>query len=252
MRPRLASINANLDRISALTGWRSQSGENNGSISLQDLPVIEQALAQFRPRLFVIDPIQAYIGSRVDVNRTNEVRPILANLGQLAERYRCAIICVRHITKKTGRGKALYRGQGSIDFTAAARSVLLIAPDPENPEIRVIAQVKSNLSAIGPSQTYKIQDGIFTWAGISDLTADDLLMPSVSGVARSAIGFATEFLEEILKGGSRLTTEIFEEAGQFEISVSSLRRAKKALGIIAERQGGLGEAGAWFWSFPDD
>ena len=67
----------------------------------------------------------SFVGARTNVYRANEVRAVLAPLPKLAETYGCVILAVRHITKSKGGGRAIYAGQGSIDFTATERSVLL-------------------------------------------------------------------------------------------------------------------------------
>src|SRR5262249_10944525 len=127
LRPRLDAAGADCTKIHALTGWRVQDGETitTGSITLADLPVIQAAVAEYHPALVIIDPLQAYLGAKTDMYRANEVRPLLAELVLLAEQYACAIVCVRHLSKHP-QSRALYRGLGSIDFTAAARSVLLV------------------------------------------------------------------------------------------------------------------------------
>lgn len=253
--PRLEALNADLRRIVVLDGWRMQNSQGDditGQISLEDLSVLEKAISEHQPHLLVIDPIQAFIGSRVDINRTNEVRPILAKLGALAEKYQVAIICIRHLTKQTSQSKAIYRGQGSIDFAAAARSVLLVAPDPENANMRVIAHSKSNLTQPGISQRYEILDGSFRWQGTSDLSADELLGPLVSVGVPGALAFAEEFLLELLSGKSFPSANIYLEASHEGISRSTLLRAKRKLSIQSVRTGGVGEAGNWSWRLPDN
>ena len=75
--------------------------------------------------LLILDPIQAYLGGGMDMNRANEARDMTKKLGLLAEKYKCAIILIGHMNKAAGN-KAAYRGMGSIDFFAVARSVLLV------------------------------------------------------------------------------------------------------------------------------
>ena len=73
-------------------------------------------------RLIILDPIQAYMGEKTDMNRANEVRPMFRRLADVAERTGCAVILIGHLNKAAG-GQSAYRGLGSIDFRAAARSV---------------------------------------------------------------------------------------------------------------------------------
>ncbi len=111
------------------------------------------------------------------MHRANEVRPILSNLATIAEEHKVAVLLIRHLAKgQTNR--AMYRGLGSIDFTAAARSVLLVGQDPENPEKRALIQIKSSLAPMGAALGFEILDGEFWWTGLSSLTAEGALAPA--------------------------------------------------------------------------
>lgn len=99
---------------------------------------LEQAIIQTGARLVILDPIQAYVGPRVDINRANEVRTVMSTIGRLAEKYKAAVVLVGHLNKSFG-GKSSYRGLGSIDFQASARSVLIVGKLRENPQVRVMA-----------------------------------------------------------------------------------------------------------------
>lgn len=78
---------------------------------------IEKAIIENNARLVIIDPIQAYLGADVDMNRANEVRPIFMRLGQVAQRTGCAILLIGHLNKAAGM-QSLQRGLGSIDIAA--------------------------------------------------------------------------------------------------------------------------------------
>lgn len=93
----------------------------------------------------ILDPIQAYLGGGIDMNRANEARDMTKRLGALAEKYKCAIILIGHMNKASGN-KAAYRGMGSIDFFAVARSVLLVGRVEGEPNIRAVVQIKNNLA----------------------------------------------------------------------------------------------------------
>jgi RecA-family ATPase len=166
LRPRLDAAGADCAHIHALTGWREKKGETitTGSVTLADLSVIEATMAQYSPALVIIDPLQAYLGAKTDMYRANEVRPLLAALVLLAEQYHCAVVCVRHLSKAS-QSRAIYRGLGSIDFTAAARSVLLVGEEPQDRRAggeaaeplvsrRVLAHSKSSLAPKGPSLVF--------------------------------------------------------------------------------------------------
>ena len=109
---------------------------------------IEKAITQNGARLIILDPIQAYMGEKTDMNRANEVRPMFRRLADVAERTGCAVILIGHLNKAAG-GQSAYRGLGSIDFRAAARSVLLIGRVKREPNVRVIVHDKSSLAPEG-------------------------------------------------------------------------------------------------------
>ena len=83
---------------------------------------LEEAIVQTKARLVVLDPIQGFLGAEVDMHRANEIRPVLKQLGNIAEEYGCAIILIGHMNKASS-SKSTYRGLGSIDFQATARAI---------------------------------------------------------------------------------------------------------------------------------
>ncbi len=258
VRARLDAAEADCARIHAITGielQRTAGGEvREAAITLADLDVLGAVLEEVRPSLVVIDPIQAYIGAGVDMHRTNEVRPVLAALARLAEAHRCTMIVVRHLTKGQA-DKSMYRGQGSIDFTAAARSVLLAGRDPKNPTQRVLAHLKCSNALEGPSLGYEIREGKFHWTGLSDLTVETLLAPDSGGEdgeKATLLREAEGVLREILSKGPVLALEVVEEVAKAGISRATFRRAKATLKIKSERRGGIGGEGQWWMSLPDN
>ena len=211
-----------------------------------DFGEIEQALVEHRPRLVILDPIVAYLGAKTDAYRANEVRAILAPLARLAERHGCAVLAVRHLNKSRGT-RSIYAGQGSIDFTAAARSVLLAGCGADDDAERALVHIKSNLAAVGPTLAYTIDEQGFRWAGASPLRASDLLAPEATGDDLSSLDEARGFLRSLLGAGPVPTNEVWTAAGQAGIAERTLRRAKQLEGIVARRQG-YGPAGSWRWS----
>lgn len=117
VKPRLEAANADCSRISIID-------ESDKSVSMTD-DRIEEAIKRENAKLCIFDPIQAYLGGDTDMNRANEAREMTKKLGSIAERTGCAIVLIGHMNKGSG-AKAAYRGMGSIDFFAVARSVMLI------------------------------------------------------------------------------------------------------------------------------
>ena len=128
VKPRLMEAEADLDRVLVID-------EAKRELTLSD-ERIEKAITQNGARLIILDPIQAYMGEKTDMNRANEVRPMFRRLADVAERTGCAVILIGHLNKAAG-GQSAYRGLGSIDFRAAARSVLLIGRVKREPNVRV-------------------------------------------------------------------------------------------------------------------
>jgi hypothetical protein len=134
---------------------------------------LEETLAQTGARLVVIDPIMAFWDRSVDVNSDAGVRRALQPLALAAEKFRCAILLVRHLNKDAGP-RALYRGGASIAFVAACRLAWLVGPDPKMNERCVLALNKNNFGALSPSLTYALTaDGPrVDWQGPAQWSAD--------------------------------------------------------------------------------
>lgn len=248
IRPRLDSMRANVERIYAL----------QGALTLDDsgLLILEEHIFEIKPVLVTIDPLVAYLGAGVDLHRANEVRAVTARLALIAEKYGCAIVGVRHLTKG-GRDRAIYRGVGSIDFTASARSVLLVGCDPDDSSRRAVAHIKSNLAGMGVSLGYEIRDGCFLWTGESALTAERILGAPIGEGERKTRADAEDFLRDALSEGPRPSEETTREARRAGISQATLTRARLELGIKGKPyvfktgQPGTDEQ-RWFWRLPPE
>jgi hypothetical protein len=215
------------------------------TLNAEGLKKIEETIAELRPTLVTIDPLVAYLGGDVDLHRANETRQVMSALAGIADRYRCAIVALRHLTKG-GKDKAIYRGIGSIDFVAACRSVLLVGCDPEDKAKRALVHIKSNLAPIGQSMGYSLDEGDFQWTGPSDLTAAKIHSADPTADV-SALDEAKEFITGKLSAGRAPSKEVLEEAKERGISPKTFQRAKKAMGIRSEMEGEPGKKGAGVW-----
>lgn len=236
VRPRLDAAGADVSRVHVLTGY--SVGDDLRAVTLQDVEVLGQALETIRPALVIIDPITAYLGRGIDMNKAEQTRPLLAQLGRLAESYETAVILVRHLTKGQ-RDSAMYRGLGSIDFQAACRSALLAGVVPDRPESRALAHVKSSLAPKAPTLEFAIQDGAVLWSTTpSDLTAEQIVTPPQARAQhRTRVGDAAEFLRTALAGGPRPFADLLEEAEALDLLKHHLIRAHSKLGIVSESAG---------------
>lgn len=235
IKPRLLSAGADCSRVMVID-------DNNQALTMMDAR-LEEAIIQTKARLVVLDPIQGFLGTAVDMHRANEIRPLMKRVAVLAEKYHCAIILIGHMNKNSN-GKSSYRGLGSIDFQAAARSVLIVGRIKDEPEIRVVCHVKSSLAPEGKSIAFRLdKDTGFEWIGEYDISADDLLSGDNRG---QKIHAAKEFLQEFLASGSVAQTKVAEEAEIREIKKKTLWNAKKELEIDSVKIGNQ-----WFWMLPE-
>ncbi len=250
IKPRLSMLGANHDNIYIIEGQQREDDENMEPVSMQDLSILRQAMETIRPSLLVFDPLQGYLGPNIDMNQANKTRPVLTGILRLAEEFDCAVVIIRHLNKQS-TGKASYRGMGSIDFTAAARTVLLIGKDPGNEQRRVIVPTKCNISFEGVTVAFELdKEKGFSWLGKAELTAEELLYPEPKdgGQDREQNRFdeAIEFLQDILAKGKRLIKEVKSEAKAADIKEITLRRAKENIGVKTFKKGE-----DWFWTLPD-
>ena len=190
---------------------------------------IEKAITQNGARLIILDPIQAYMGEKTDMNRANEVRPMFRRLADVAERTGCAVILIGHLNKAAG-GQSAYRGLGSIDFRAAARSVLLIGRVKREPNVRVIVHDKSSLAPEGKPVAFCLDPETgFSWIGEYDITADELLS-GAGGNTATKTEQAERLILDLLADGKELASEdIVKAAAEAGISERTVKNARRNL-----------------------
>jgi hypothetical protein len=242
IRPRLEVAGADIERIMTVTN-------DEDLISIPgDLRHVRSAIQEVKAALLIIDPLTAYLGSDINANRDQDVRRALAPLGKLAEATHAAVLVIRHLTKSVANGSPLYRGGGSIGIIGAARAGLLVAQDPEDESVRILASTKSNLAARQPSLTFRLEEVRGTvrvvWGGQSGHSAASLL--AVGPPAKGALAEAAEFLEGVLRQGPVLMKTVEAAANVQGISTTTLRRAHSHLNVKARKQ----SQGPWTWELP--
>lgn len=232
VKPRLLQAGADCEKVLVID-------ESEKSLSMLD-ERIEEALIKTGARVLILDPIQAYLGSGTDMNRANEVRNMTKRLAALAEKYKCAIILIGHMNKAAGN-KAAYRGMGSIDFYAVARSVLLVGRVEGEPNIRAMVQIKNNLAEFGHAKAFRLSEEGFRWLGDYEITADEVLggyAPKINKLEQ-----AKDLLRELSKELEKVeSNSIYDMAKEQNISKRTLENAKREMGIRAKR-----ENDSWYW-----
>jgi len=222
VKPRLIEAGADLDRVLVIDDSEVQ-------LTLSD-ERIEKAIIENNARLVIIDPIQAYLGADVDMNRANEVRPIFMRLGQVAQRTGCAILLIGHLNKAAGM-QSLQRGLGSIDIAAAVRSVMFIGKLKHDPTMRILTHEKSSLAPPGASLAFSLGDeGGFRWVGEYDITADEMLS-GIEPQRESKTQQAKDLICTLLAGGKQVLSEDIDKAAlERGIPGRTVRDAKRELG----------------------
>ena len=222
VKPRLIEAGADLDRVLVIDDSEVQ-------LTLSD-ERIERAIIENNARLVIIDPIQAYLGADVDMNRANEVRPIFMRLGQVAQRTGCAILLIGHLNKAAGM-QSLQRGLGSIDIAAAVRSVMFIGKLKHDPTMRILTHEKSSLAPPGVSLAFSLGDeGGFRWVGEYDITADEMLS-GIEPQRETKTQQAKYLICTLLAGGKQVLSEDIDKAAlERGIPGRTVRDAKRELG----------------------
>ena len=232
VKPRLELAGADCEKIMVID-------ESDKSLSMID-ERLEEAIVKTGARLLILDPIQAYLGGGMDMNLANEATEMTKKLGALAEKTKCAIILIGHMNKAAGN-KAAYRGMGSIDFFAVARSVLLVGRIEGEANTRAVVQIKNNLAAFGHAKAFELSESGFQWLGDYEITVDEVL----GGIAPKAnkMEQAKKILRELAETQNAVqSNEVFELAEEHGISKRTMENAKKELGIKAKKINN-----AWYW-----
>lgn len=248
LRPRVEAAGADLYRVHALPQHEAVP------LDLGDpahLDYLRAAIREHEVALVVIDPLMAYLGT-AESHKDQDVRRVLGPLSRFAEEEGVTILAVRHLNK-SGGGNALYRGGGSIGITAAARSVLLVARDPDDDSRRILAVSKCNLSAPVPALAFRIvtenETARVAWEGATEHTTAQLLAAPRPDDEPGALDEAVGFLREALARGPMLSAALDREARAAGVSERTLKRARKELRLHAHKDG---PSGAWTTYLPGE
>ena len=246
LRPRLEAMDARLDRVMVM---RSDARQ----LTLTDPWLFEMhKIFDGKPDLIVFDPVQSYVGKKLDMNRTDDVRFMMDNLNKLLHATNAAVVLICH-TKKAPmsfNGRPCELINGSSDFVNAARSVCFLGRDPARPDVCVVAQEKNSLGLPGASLAFTIgEDGAVHWSDEEcELTAAQILTYSDEKRrhAASPSERAQAALRDLLAKNEKMrSTDILEACAKQGISRSAVYRARDELPIQKQRTG-MGS----FWSMP--
>ncbi len=256
IRPRLEAAGADLDRIILIEEVGDGEAAHTPSIP-EDIDAIRYAVKEAEALLVIIDPLAAALSDETDSHVDHRVRRSLVPLKLMAEETGIAVVVIRHLNKSGGTN-AKYRGGGSIGITAAARAELLVAEDPDDSELRVLARIKGNLAAPVPSMQYVIgvehvsgvgDVPVIVWRGESTRTAGQLL--AAADDDGGELAEVKGWLADLLSDGPMLMGAV--ESARKAAGLGSprtLRRAREALGVVSEGVYEPGRRGAtgYRWS----
>lgn len=235
VKPRLVAAGADCDRVAYIV-------DEDYPLTLEDSR-IEQVLQQTGARLFILDPLQGYLSQDSDMTNAGRMRSQLKGLADIASKYRCAVVIVGHMNKSSGE-KNLYRGLGSIDIAAIARSVLMISRDKDDPSIRYMFPVKSSLAPEGSVVAFSFARGSrITWLGQRELNRNVVESCNISDSKKA---LAIRIIQDVLCHHDVMSSEIIRKLKLMAISERTISTAKKSLGIVSYRKDGV-----WFWRLPD-
>lgn len=235
-------------------------GEEGFSIDDEERwQLVVDRLRELAPELIVFDTINTYIGS-TDTYRSSETQQAMGFFKFLATELDCSVILLRHLTK--GSGKAIYRGQGSIAFTGAARIVATVGTLPDDESLRVVACTKNNLTEPFRSFTYTIEslpdrNGMtnrsrLLWGDMVDVSADAIIQSPVEREktkekTESEIDVAKKVLANAIKeDGKVLINKILKQSHNRSVSKQAIYRAAELMELerVEVRRG------EFYWAMP--
>jgi putative DNA primase/helicase len=267
MVPRLMAAGADLARTHFATVLLDDEIESHAVLPL-DVEALRQEVIRRGARLLVIDPLTAHLDARIDSHRDQDIRRSLAPLTKLAEDTGCAVVPIVHLNK-TRSTDFFEKTGGSIGITAAARSALLAARDPEEGENgpgRVIVHAKCNLGPAAPTLRFlvetreiKTNEGVaisapaIVWRGEAAHIGAQQALASHDDEERSAMDEAKDFLRDLLRSGAVNAATAKNLAKEAGVAAITLRRARRELGVTTRKVGAPGEEGQkWLWELPHE
>lgn len=235
VKPRLLAAGADCDQIAYII-------DDDSTLTLEDSR-IEEIIRHTGARLFILDPLQAYLPQGSDMFSAGRMRQQLKRLADIAAKYKCAVVIIGHMNKASGE-KNLYRGLGSIDIAAIARSVLMITRDRSDSRIRYMFPVKSSLAPEGPAIgfTFENRSGL-KWIGVCDMNKDQAEEYSTGENKWTA---ATRLIFELLEDGDMRSSDILNKLKIMGISARTAQAAKKKMGVSSYKSDNV-----WFWHLND-
>jgi hypothetical protein len=263
--PRLMAAGADLSRVHFLEGPRDEYGSPTNLRLPNDLNKIRRTCKGVRDKegrpvgLIVVDPVIAFFDAKVNSWSDQQARPVIGALRDVAQDFDCAVVAIRHFKKEGANQKILHRGGGTVGIIAAARAGIGVVDHPDDPELKVFGNTKSNLGPKTALWSYKIEGAEVEAAGLTLKTSkivwvgpvegyrslDDLLTtpPNEQRQPRTS---AREWLLRSLPMRSEDMQVLADAEGLSWVTVRRARSELKEAGFIDRRKIG-GSDGYWEW-----
>ena len=146
----------------------------------------------------------------------------------MAERTGAAIVLIGHLNKNAGT-HAKYRGLGSVDISAAVRSILLVGKVEKETErdVRVVIQTKSSLAPKPTPVAFTLENSKLEWIGEYEITEQELM----SGKQKETkLDQAIKLIRQILTTRNLMyVADLDAEGKKLKISDRTMRDARRKL-----------------------
>lgn len=249
--PRLIAAGADLSRVFRVDVYSADDIAVGLSLP-RDLKRLAQAAEETGAVLLLLDPLMSRLDAKLDTHKDAEVRRALEPLVAVAEKARLTVLGIMH-HNKSGSADPLQLVMGSKAFTAVARSVHTVIPDPndETEQRRLFGTPKNNLGRTDlPTLAFTISgfsiltdDGIawtgkLTWVGETS-TSIGQAMRDAADEDRSATDEAGDWLVDYLSltDGRAYSADVKKDGVKAGHTYDALKRAKGRRHIAHESVG---------------
>lgn len=219
---------------------------------------VMEALERLKPTLVVFDTMNTYLGGHVDTGRANSSQEAMFPLKEIAVRFNCAVVVIRHLVKSKKDKSAIHAGQGSIAFAGFVRVVATVGKLPDDQDVGAIAVTKCNLAPMPKDAlTFEIislpdtkddkDRARFRWGElVKNVSSDDIIKTPEKNSDKED---AETFLRDVLDDGEEDIKKLEVMAEKRGISRRTLQRAAEAVGVVKAVKG-FGKDKVSWWSIP--
>lgn len=219
LKPRLVAADADLEHVRCVN-WRRNGTEDAVRIP-DDIPLLEQSIETMQVGFLVIDPLLSHLSAKTNSHTDHEVKLALKPLITLAHNTGCLVLGNGHFGKDKAGG-ARKASMGSTAFTNTPRVGLAMAYDDDDPDIRVVEVIKSNIGPKHVGRNYRVK----TVAVVG--LEEPVPMLVAEGVATKSVD---ELISATSQMGKRIPGELVRELILAELETGE--KARKHLDAIA-------------------